>query len=231
MTGTSGHALPDITAAMSTIIMGLDEKSCLKAAMQDTDVKRRVRNVNEHRTTLINQVPTQNGRDRASLAFSRLPSWQDALVEMGSEMVDRDELYPGQLNVPTPSQCIEMTWSHGGMFKGEEKDKFKCILESKDKSNPPSNGNPRYSCSTPVRRTWKFWEYKTWCELPGWIMDAYQNARISAMVTCGTHSLVATLKSDVAMPDELIRTCMLVEQRMVVGHSELMDYKDFMARE
>merc|ERR1719210_1884558 len=221
--------IQDISTSLAIVIMALDEKRCLQEVMNHSDVVEMVEHVNSRRQALLNGGSAQQDA-RVQLAFSRLAAWQDSLVALGAKMVDRDELYPRDLQneMTCPRPCNRCTFEHGGIFKGVEKDRFKCILGSVAYSNPPSDS--RLKCSKPVRRTWKFWEYKSWCEVPGWIAEAYQNARISAMVTCGIHSLTATLKTNATMTDDLLRICMLVEQQMVVSLSELTTYRDWMSK-
>jgi len=223
--------MQDISSTLATVVMALDEKHCLKEAMRNSTVQSRVNDVNSHRARFLAEG-TAEVNARMQLAFSRLVSWQEALVALGNEMLDRSELYPRNVNsFNCPPPCTVCTFEHGGLFKEAEKDKFKCILHSENKDNPPSNGNSRFACDVPKRRTFKFWEFKTWCAVPGWVLDAYQNARISAMVTCGMNSLLGTLKANAVMSQEHLQTCMLVEQRMVVNMDELTAYREFMATE
>merc|ERR1719210_1756954 len=220
--------IQDISTCLATVIMALDEKRCLQEVMNHSDIVEMVELVNSRRQAFLNGGSADQDA-RVQLAFSRLAAWQDSLVALGAKMLDRDELYPRDLQneMTCPRPCNRCTFEHGGILKGVEKDRFKCILGSVAYSNPPSDS--RLKCSKPVRRTWKFWEYKSWCEVPGWILEAYQNARISAMVTCGIHSLTATLKANATMTDDLLRICMLVEQQMVVSLSELTSYRNWMS--
>merc|ERR1740121_1245585 len=45
------------------------------------------------------------------------------------------------------------------------------------------------------------------------------------------HSLLTTLRSETTMSDELLRVCILVEQRMAVTMPELRAYKDYVGAE
>jgi len=234
--GTFGEeeflSIRGVAATVATSIMTLDEKRCLMAAMTDEDVVSRVANITQLKDTIIG-TPDANVSMKLRHAFTRLSTWQQALVEMGTKFVDRRLLFPGEIgnifNCPQP--CYKCTREHNSLFKPDEKFKFKCLLKSEHKNRPPSLHEQRLRCDKPKRRTSVFWEYKTWCSVPGWIADAYQNARISAMISCGSQSLMSTLKFNELMSDELIRTCMLAEQRMAVTMPELRSYKQFLAKE
>lgn len=223
--GSRTERVHNITTTLATAVMALDEKRCMVEALQDQDLQNYMTRLYSKRVSLYTDEANPESSRRAQLAFSRLGSWQEALVGLGEHMIDREQLYPRDLSniYDCPQPCNRCSHDHSSLFKGEESDKFKCYLNGRTPPNPEI-----FHCDKVTRRSWQFWEYKTWCTVPGWIMDSYQNARIAAMVTCGTHSLLATLRTDEVMPADVKRTCMLVEQRMVVTYEELQVYKEFM---
>merc|ERR1719203_2794002 len=105
--------------------------------MTDTDIREAVDAVNSRRLDMMEVASgvSTEAKARFDLGFSRLASWQESLVALGSSMVDREELYPKTIatTIDCPSPCKSCTFEHGGLFKGEEKDKFKCILDGKDR--------------------------------------------------------------------------------------------------
>lgn len=229
-------SLHDTSATIATAIMTLDRKRCLMEVMTDEDVLNRLENISQLKGTLIREFSSSPHPDvgaKLGQAFKRLSAWQQALVAMGTKFVDRRLLFPDEIgnifNCPQP--CYKCTREHNSIFKPDEKFKFKCLMKSQHKDKPPSLREPRLRCDKPKRRTSVFWEYKTWCSVPGWIADAYQNARISATIACGSQSLLSTLKFNETMPEELMRICMLVEQRMAVTMPELRSYKNYLAKE
>jgi len=57
---------------------------------------------------------------------------------------------------------------------------------------------------------------------------AYQQVRITSSVSCGSLSILQTLKGGEEMPDETMRACMEVEQRMAVSMEEFMAYRTYL---
>lgn len=221
----------NISTTLATEIMTLDEKHCLRDVMRSLGAQ--IGSINAQRAGVIRlaeNYSSEAGR-RVQLAFARLASWQEALVALGADMVDRDELYPRDVTSihDCPSPCTSCSLQHNSIWKGKEVDKFKCYLSGRNRNNLPSRRNPRFSCEPPKRRTWMFWQWKTWCTVPSYTEDFFENARIAAMVTCGLHSLQATMRVGAAMPDDVMRICMLTEQRMVVTDEDLQAYTAFMS--
>lgn len=222
----------DLSTSLATAIMTSDKKRCMREVMAHEDVAEALAEVNAYVANLTSG-PDADTNERVQLGFSRLASWQDQLVSMGSTMVDRDVLYPSDVEniFDCPQPCRACSKKHNSLFKAEEKFKFKCYLAGAHRHLPPHLVEGRIQCEAPKRRMWKFWEFKTWCTVPGWIADVYQDARIAAMVKCGSRSLLTTLQSGQTMPEDVLRTCMLAEQRMAVTMRELRDYRDFLAAE
>jgi len=215
--------LKSLSSSVATAIMVLDEKRCLKTSLQW--IKDQGVSIGTYKEKLQSYPEAP---DRVKTSFGRLASWQESLAAMGTNLIDRRLLFPEDIeNAPNcPRPCTSCTKNHNSLVKGSEADKFKCLLDRAHRNTPPSVAEKRLKCEKPRRRMWKFWQYKTWCNVPGWVADAYLNARVAAMVACGSSSILTSLRGNKIMTDEEMRVCMLVEQRMAVTEADLQLYQE-----
>lgn len=225
-----------VVASVATLA---DEKMVLKDVIRHDLVTAQMRELNQFieplqsSSRLANGSADESANMRMTASFRSLAAWQDGLVDLGEDLLDRQLMFPSDMtfigNCPRP--CKECTRKHNSWFKVEtEKIKFKCILESKYKNTPPSNYEKRIQCERPRRRWSRFWQFKTWCTAVDWTLLAYQRARISAMLTCGSHSVFSMMKTGSTIPQHILKTCMLVEQRMAVTMKKLREYKQWLQR-
>jgi len=219
-----------LATGLATTVMTMDEKRCLKDVITQDIVASRLAKINTFKAQL-GQLRDNATATRVQLAFAQLASWQDSLVSIGSKLVDRKMLFPKDILKNCPWPCHFCTNKHNSMFKGVETTKFKCGLPRRHRNTPPSTHNKRLTCEKPRRRMLKFWEYKTWCTVQDWVAEIYDQARLAAMISCGSHSILSTLRSGGTMSEDLLRTCMLVEQRMAVTMQEVRVYKEFLGEE
>lgn len=224
--------MKSLAAGFATTVMSLDEKKCLKSVIAQTDVATRLDKINTFKRQ-FGKLSDNATAARVQRGFAQLASWQDSL--MGLPLVDQEMLFPKNIldAVSCPQPCSSCTDKHNSFFKGKETTKFKCLLPRKQRNSPPST-NPKLSflkCDKPKRRTWKFWQYKTWCTVQHWVAEIYDQARVAAMISCGSHTMLSTLRTGKDMTPAMLRTCMLVEQRMAVTMKEVRDFKTYLGQE
>lgn len=211
-----------ISIGIADDIMVADNKGCIREVMEHPDVSKEVEEVNKYRaettTWSVPSIPALQGR--ISTGFANLASWQLALVNMDRVMDEKfaikEEEFQARACDPTCRSCKR---EKGSPF-------FKCVL--KDYHVMPSAAEDGITCpDRPVRRMSKFWQWKATCVLDGTLQSRFHDVRVDAMLTCGSRSLLSTLKHPNGMSDDHMKSCMLVEQGMVLSEEKLRSWKQF----
>jgi len=157
--------------------------------------------------------------------YEKLVKWQAGLQIMKDQTLFYDPLYSSDISNNCPHECKSCSREHRSLYKKNENFKFKCYLKG---SAVPSDTNEKFDCGKVRRRTYKPWQKKVWCNVKDWKLNLVKQARYSAMLSCSLYLLQEHIQPpDVSVKDlaDAHKTCLNVEQGLVVSSAEYEQYK------
>lgn len=212
---------------ISAIASVADKKHCLGPTMDSDIVQSNLTHLLDMFPAVLDGAGSNKANKQMQQAQQRLMSWQYELLELANVTLDRKLLFPRDIenadNCPEP--CTSCTVEHNSFYKDAEEFKFKCILDGAD--DVPSKFNSELACTQPQRRWSRPWQFKTWCSVTDWKLHAYQHNVMSAQLTCGAQSIFSPMIRGREMPEGIYKTCLAVEQDIVVPKKESQAYQAF----
>lgn len=212
-------------AAVLAVSEAAHRRKCLFTTMQDAQVQAGINEI------LTNYIDTSLLFDRCHAggncleAYEKIVIWQHGLLALNDTEVFYDELYDTDITKHCPAECHWCTREHSSYYKKSEAFKFKCALV--DGSVVPT-AHGKVQCGTPTRRMKKFWKKKVWCEVPDWKQRVVRQTRTAALLSCSMHLLETEVQGSGNVLDlaEAHKTCLNIEQGIVVSAAEYQNFKD-----
>merc|ERR1740121_2065537 len=154
--------------------------------------------------------------------------WQHALQSFKEDGLF-DTLMSTDVRTNCPKECSACQRQHRSFFKKNEPFRFNSYLVDASVLPTAASAHAKHplTCEKPRRRTFKFWQKKTWCEVADWKKDYLRKNKLNALFGCSVLLLQPKVQ---AFGEESLqiahRTCMHAEHGIAVSKDNMDLYEE-----
>lgn len=197
-----------------------DYKHCLANVMASSGVQENIVKVLSFLDVVLEANQNEAASLRLNTAFHQLRGWQEGTMSLSDAVFDRSLMLSHSFNGRCPTHCEGGCERLNGFT-------FRCVSGEATKDRTPSLtreiGVQSFTCTEPVPKPrkwssylqpWLATKYQKDCEVVDWRDQAVQQVHVSAMLHCGTSTILIGLMRELsdAQRHELHDLCVRKEQ-------------------